>query len=356
MTMRIGVMSLGVADPFLDYAREAERLGVHSIWTAEAWGIDAFTPLAAMAAVTDRIMLGTGIAQLGARTPANLAMTAMGVQALSDGRFLLGLGASGPQVIEGWHGVDFSKPVQRTRETIEIIRMILSGERLAHDGTVYQLPLPNSAGTSIRSAARVADIPIYIAALGPANLALTGELADGWIGNSFFTDTANVFFDQIEAGATKAGRSLSDIDLTVAASVEFTDDIEEAGLRHARGYAFTFGAMGSGSKNFYNDAFARQGYGDVVSEVQRLWREGNREAAAARVPAEIGLGTNLIGPPEVVRQRLRAYRDCGVTTLRVHPIGDSFDDRIDRLGQLMDLVAEVNNEARPLMTDGTPPR
>ncbi len=342
--MRIGVMSLGVGDRYLDYAREAERLGVHSIWTAEAWGIDAFTPLAAIAAVTDRIMLGTGIAQLGARTPANLAMTAMGVQALSNGRFLLGLGVSGPQVIEGWHGVDFSRPIERTRETIEIIRTIVSGDRLAYDGTVYQLPLPNSAGVPIRSAAKVDDIPIYIAALGPANLALSGEVADGWIGNSFFTNTADVFFDVIEAGATKVGRALTDIDLTVAATVEFTDDLDEAGLRHARGYAFTFGAMGSGSKNFYNEAFARQGFGEVVTEVQRLWRAGDREAAADRIPAEIGLGTNLIGPPEVIRQRLREYRDCGVTTLRVHPVGETFDERVDRLGQLMDLLAEVNNE------------
>ncbi|MEZ5228595.1 MAG: LLM class flavin-dependent oxidoreductase [Acidimicrobiales bacterium] len=305
-----------------------------------------FTPLAAIAAVTDRIMLGTGIAQLGARTPAMLAMNAMGVQAISNGRFLLGLGASGPQVIEGWHGVEFSKPVQRTRETIEIVRMIVAGERLAYDGQLYRLPLPDSAGVSIRSAASVPEIPIYIAPLGPANLALTGELADGWIGNSFFTETADVFFDQIAHGASIAGRRLSDLDLTVAASVEFTDDVAAAGKRHARGYAFTFGAMGSGSTNFYNNAFARQGFGDDVAEVQRLWRAGDRDAAADRVPVEIGLGTNLIGPPEVIRDRMRAYRDCGVTTLRVQPVADGFDDRVDRLGQLMDLVHEVNAEGR----------
>ena len=347
MSLSIGVMSVGAEDGYLDYAREAERLGVESVWSAEFWGYDAFTPLAAIAAVTDRIKLGTGIAQIGARTPAMLAMNAMGVQAISHGRFILGLGTSGPQVMEGWHGAEFSRPVQRTRETIEIIRMITTGERLAYDGEIYHLPLPASAGVSIRSAVKVAKIPIYIAALGPANLTLTGELADGWIGNSFFTDSASVFFDEIAAGARRTGRSLTDLDLTVAASVEFTDDVEEAGRRHADGYAFTFGAMGSGSKNFYNDAFARQGFGDDVVEVQRLWRAGDREAAAARVPIEIGLGTNLIGPADTVRQRLRQYRDCGVTTLRVHPVGNDLETRLAGLGQLMDLVADVNRDAPP---------
>jgi F420-dependent oxidoreductase-like protein len=345
VTLSIGVMSVGLQDGYLDYAREAEHLGVQSVWTAEFWGYDAFTPLAAIAAVTDRIKLGTGIAQLGARTPAMLAMSAMGVQAISNGRFLLGLGTSGPQVMEGWHGVEFSRPVQRTRETIEIIQMITSGDRLAYDGEIYHLPLAGSAGVSIRAAVTVPKIPIYVAALGPTNLALTGELADGWIGNSFFTETASVFFDEIATGTRRAGRLLSDLDLTVAASVEFTDDVEEAGRRHADGYAFTFGAMGSGSKNFYNDAFARQGYGDDVAEVQRLWRAGDRPAAAARVPIQIGLGTNLIGPPETVRERLRQYRDCGVTTLRVHPVGSDLDSRLAGLGRLMDLVADVNRDA-----------
>ena len=351
MTLSVGVMSVGVNDGFLDYAREGERLGVSSVWTAEFWGFDAFTPLAAIAAVTDRIRLGTGIAQIGARTPAMLAMNAMGVQAISDGRMLLGVGTSGPQVMEGWHGVEFSRPVQRTRETIEIVRRIVSRERLEYDGEVYRLPLPDSAGVPIRTVARVSEIPIYLASLGPANLELTGEIADGWIGNSFFTDTAPVFFERIAAGAEKAGRSLSDIDLTVAVSVEFTDDVAEAGRRHADGYAFTFGAMGSGSKNFYNDAFARQGYGDDVAEVQRLWRAGDRAAAAARVPIEIGLGTNLIGPPDVVRDRLREYRDCGVNTLRVNPIGSNTDERVAGLGQLMELVDEINREPIGRLTE-----
>jgi F420-dependent oxidoreductase-like protein len=347
MTIRIG-LSLDPAMPqFLDLAREAERVGVDSVWVAEYWAYDAFTPLAAIASVTDRLRLATGIAQLGARTPAMLAMTAQGVQRLSDGRLILGIGASGPQVMEGWHGVAFDHPVQRTRETIEIVRMIASGERLAYDGSVYRLPLPEGVGRAIRSRAETAPIPLYVAALGPANLRLTGELADGWIGNSFFPATADAFFDSIREGAAAGGRSLDDVDRVVAVGLEFTADdpeaIAAAGRRHADGYAFTFGAMGSSTKNFYNDAFARQGFGDDVADVQRLWASGDREAAAARVPIEIGLGTNLVGPPELVRARLVEYERSGVTTLRVGLDG-SFDQKIAALEYLIGLAADAGSE------------
>jgi len=344
MTLRIG-LSIDPSMPrMLDLAREVERIGVDSIWVAEFWAADAFTPLAAIAAVTERIRLATGIAQLGARTPAMLAMTAQGVQMLSDGRLILGIGASGPQVMEGWHGVPFDRPVQRTRETIEIIRMIAAGERLAYDGPVYQLPLPDGPGRAIRSRAHTAEIPIYVAALGPANLRLTGELANGWIGNSFFPATADVFFDPIRNGAQTAGRSLDDVDRVVAVGLDFTSDdpaaIEAAGRRHADGYAFTFGAMGSTTTNFYNDAFARQGYGDDVAEVQRLWAAGDRDGAAARVPIEIGLGTNLVGPPDVIRDRLVDYERSGVTTLRVN-VGGSLDEQVAQLETLIGLADEA---------------
>ncbi len=344
MTIAVGIWGRPIDRPGLDYVAEAERLGVDSVWVAEAWGYDALTPLAAAATVTERVRLGSAIAQLGTRTPAMLAMTAMSLQHLSEGRFVLGIGTSGPQVMEGWHGVAFDRPVTRTRETIEIIRRITSGERLTFDGEVHQLPLPDSQGRAIRSMAPPVDIPLYIASLGPRNLRLTGEAAQGWIGNSFFCETADVFFDEIGAGAESAGRSLADIDLTVSVSVEITDDVEEAGRRHASGFAFTFGAMGSASTNFYNRAFARQGWGEDVAEVQRLWLEGDREAAAARVPIEIGLGTNLIGPPDEIRRRLRQFRDCGVNTLRIGQMGDTLDRSLDGLGQLMDLVNEVNEE------------
>jgi alkanesulfonate monooxygenase SsuD/methylene tetrahydromethanopterin reductase-like flavin-dependent oxidoreductase (luciferase family) len=268
----------------------------------------------------------------------------MTLQELSDGRFVLGIGTSGPQVMEGWHGVRFSKPVTRTAETIEIIRMVTRGERLDYQGEVYQLPLPCGEGVALRSGARPVEVPIYVASLGPANLRLTGALADGWIGNSFLCENASVFFDEIGTGAASTGRSIDDLDLTVAASCEFTDDVGEAGRRHADGYAFTFGAMGSASTNFYNQAFERQGFGKVVGEVQRLWLAGDRVAARRAVPTEIGLRTNLIGPPGEVLRRLREYRDCGIGTIRINPMGDTLDTHLEGLGGLLDLVHQVNAE------------
>ena len=316
-----------------------------SVWAPEFWAGDAFTPLAFLAATTSTVRLGTAIAQLGARTPAMLAMSALSMQALSGGRFVLGIGTSGPQVMEGWHGVRFDRPVTRTRETIEIIRKVSSGERLTYDGRIYTLPLPDSEGSSIRSLMPPAHIPIYVASLGPANLRLTGELADGWIGNSFLPETADVFFDPIREGAAVAGRDIADLDLTVAASLELTDDIDAAARRHAEGYAFTFGAMGSATTNFYNDAFARQGFGEAVHDVQRLWRSGDKEAARKRVPIEIGLRTNLIGTDDTIRERLRLYRDAGVTSLRVGLGDNGIDRQLDDLGRLLDLVRDVSNEA-----------
>ncbi|HET9689770.1 MAG TPA: LLM class flavin-dependent oxidoreductase [Acidimicrobiales bacterium] len=345
MTLRLGVHA-GPLDPVgVEFVRQAERLGVDSVWTAEFWAGDALTPLAFLAAHTSRIRLGTGIAQLGARTPAMLAMSAMTMQALSAGRFLLGVGTSGPQVMEGWHGVRFDRPVRRTRESIEIVRRVASGERLAHDGDVYRLPLPGGEGRPIRSLLPPVRVPIYVAALGPANLRLTGELADGWLGTAFMPESAEVFLEPITAGAEACGRALSDLDLAVSVAYEPTDDVEGAGRRHAAGYAFTFGAMGSGATNFYNQAFARQGYGDDVAEVQRLWLAGERVAAGDRVPVEIGLLTNLIGPDDVVRDRLRRYQAAGVTTLRVSLARDTdLDGRLADLARLLDLVAEVGSE------------
>jgi F420-dependent oxidoreductase-like protein len=332
----------------IEFVGEAERMGVDSVWVPEFWAFDALTPLGFLAASTSTIRLATGIVQLGARTPAMLAMSAMSLQALSGGRFVLGVGASGPQVMEGWHGVRFDRPLRRTRETIEIVRAIASGERLDYQGQVYTLPLPGGEGRSIRSQAPATAVPIYVAALGPANLRLTGELANGWIGNSFFPESAEVFLDPIRQGARAAGRELSQLDLTVSVGVEFTDDVEGAGRRHAEGYAFTFGAMGSATHNFYNDAFARQGYGEDVREVQRLWRSGDQAAARKRVPIAIGLGTNLIGTDDLVKGRLRLYRDAGITTLRAGlpggPTSNDIDTQLVQLGRLLDLVQQINEE------------
>ncbi len=346
MRIAVGVSRDGTDDweSAVAFAVEAESLGVYSIWTAEVWGHDGLTPLAFLAGRTSMIRLGTGIIQVGSRTPALVAMTAMTLNSISQGRFILGLGVSGPQVMEGWHGVPFERPVQRTRELIEIVRMAMRGEPLVYEGKTYRLPLPESQGRAIRASIPPTEVPIYVASLGPQNLRMTGELADGWIGNSFFPETAEVFIEPLREGAARSGRSLEDIDIQIPVSVEFTDDVEEAAMRHARGYAFTFGAMGSLSQNFYNNAFARQGIASEVREVQRLWLEGKRDEARKRVPVEVALKANLLGTPDMVKNRLRVYRDAGVSTLRAGLAGANIDEKLKTLGQLMDIVAEVNAE------------
>src|ERR1700756_4136447 len=303
--MQVGIAARVSGPQDADFVREAERLGATSVWVAEAWGQDALTPLAFLAGQTERIALGSAIAQLGARTPAMLAMSAMSLQLLSGGRFRLGIGTSGPQVMEGWHGVSFDAPIAVTRETIEIVRAIAAGERLSYHGRAYQLPLPGGRGRAIRSMLPPTQVPIYVASLGPRNLELTGELADGGVCHPFMPEHAEVFLDRLRAGAARAGRTLADLDLVIPVGVEITDDVEAAAKRHARGYAFTIGAMGSREENFYNAAFTRQGFGDDVAAVQALWLAGRREEAAERVPVEVGWENNLLGSPAMGKGRLR---------------------------------------------------
>jgi F420-dependent oxidoreductase-like protein len=347
--MQIGIAAQVAGRADAAFVGDAERLGASSVWVAETWGQDAFTPLAYLAAATEHISLGSAIAQLGARTPAMLAMSAMSLQLLSGGRFRLGVGTSGPQVMEGWHGVRFDAPLAMTRETIEIVRSITAGDRLSHAGRVYQLPLPDSQGRALRSALAPAPVPVYVAALGPRNLELTGEVADGWIGNAFLPEHAEIFLDRLRVGAVRAGRSLTQLDLMIPVAVEFTDDVDAAVRKHARGYAFTIGAMGSAKQNFYNAAFARQGYADDVRAVQELWQAGRREEAAERVPLELGAKTNLIGTPAMVTDRLRCYRDAGITTLQAKLTGDRAA-RLSTLAQLVELAGAVTDERSQLPT------
>jgi len=334
-------------DNQITYVVEAERLGVDSVWSAEAWGYDAITPLAYLAAKTSRIRLGTGIIQIGSRTPAMIAMTALTMATLSQDRFLLGLGVSGPQVMEGWHGVRFARPLQRTREVIDIVRMIFRGERLSYNGEIYQLPLPGGEGKALMPDAQPRpNLPIYLATLGPKNLELTGEMADGWLGTSFIPEHARLFFDAIEAGARKAGRSLADLDLQVTAgAVAFSDDLERLLASLKIPLAFSLGAMGSRKHNFYNEVFQRAGYAELALQVQDLWLRGQRKEAIAQIPDDLVLKTNLIGTKERVRERLRVYQKAGVTTIHVSPIGQTLDERLSTLGQLIDLVREVNDIA-----------
>ncbi len=341
--MQVGISALVSTAEDAAFVRDAERLGATSAWVPETWGQDALTPLAYLAGQTTTIRLGSSVLQLGARSPANVAMSAMSLQLLSGGRFLLGVGVSGPQVMEGWHGVRFGSPLAATRETIEIVRQIARGDRLRHDGRVYQLPLPDGPGRALRSPLAAAGVPIYVAALGPRNLELTGELADGWIGNTFIPEQAPVFLDRLAAGAARAGRQLAELDLVIPVAVEFTDDVEAAARRHARGYAFTIGAMGTREQNFYNDALTRQGFGADVRAVQELWLSGRRDEAAARVPAALGHATNLLGTAAMVTDRLRLYRDAGIGTLQAKLDG-GYATRLDTLAQLIELVRQVSSE------------
>ena len=348
MTLRVGIGAAPFRPEAVEFVRQAERLGVDSVWWPEFWAGDAFTPLAYLAACTSTIKLGTGIAQLGARTPAMLAMTAQSLHALSGGRCLLGIGTSGPQVMEGLARRPFDKPVRRTRETIEIIRAITAGERLDYHGDIYDAaaarqrgpghPVPDAADAPPDLRRRRSARPTYDS---PASSPTAGSAPRSSRRPRTCSSTRSA------KAPASAGRDLTDLDLTVAVGVEFTDDVEAAGRRHADGYAFTIGAMGSAGTNFYNNAFERQGYGDDIREVQRLWLAGDKDAARRRVPTAIGLGTNLIGTDDLVRDRLRLYRDAGVTTLRSNlhggPDGD-LDRQLADLERLLDLVRQVNDE------------
>lgn len=328
------------------FAVEAERLGVDSAWSAEAWGMDAVSPLAFLAARTARLRLGSGIMQISARTPSMTAMTALSLAALSGDRFLLGLGASGPQVVEGLQGQPFARPISRMRETIEIVRLAFAGEKLAYRGRHFELPLPGGQGKALRLAQPPnAKIPIYLATLSPKGLELTGELADGWLGTSFTPEQAEAHLEHLRRGAARAGRGLEALDLCIGATVAFADDPEPL-LQKQKGYmAFTLGAMGSPTTNFYNDAYRRGGFEDAAREVQQLWNRGERERAAAAVPDEMVLRTTLIGSEARVRQRIRAYREAGVTTLRLDPLGGSAQERLDTLGRAVELVAQESRAA-----------
>src|SRR2546426_7143784 len=277
------------------YVTEAERLGVDFVWSHESWGMDAATPLAFMAARTSRIRLGSGIMQAGTRTPALVAMTSLSLASMSAGRFVLGMGVSGPQVIEGWHGLRFDRPLTRMREIVEVVRQATHGERVAFKGQVYELPLPGGEGKALRSSAQPRpDIPVYLATLSPRGLELTGEIADGWLGTSFMPDHARIFFDHLEAGAKRAGRTLGHLDLQAGGAVPFGDDVERLGAPRKPGPAFTPGAMGSRQPNFYNDAFKRAGYADAATQAQPPLLDGNRAQAAARPPAEMALTADLL--------------------------------------------------------------
>lgn len=326
-------------EDLVEYVKAADRLGVDTVWSAEAWGMEAVASLGYLAAVTDRIRLGSGIMQISARTPATAALTALSLAQISGDRFSLGLGVSGPQVVEGLHGEAFAKPMSRLREYMEIVRMGLNGERLVYDGEHYVLPRPGGQGKALKaSIPPKPDLPIYLATLGPKSLELTGELADGWIGTSFVPEHADVMFDPIRTGAARAGRSIEDLDIQTNAQLAVSEDVDKLIAQARPGMAFTLGGMGSATTNFYNAAYSRAGYEDVCREVQRLWVDGDKAAAAAAVPEELVLAAYLIGTEDMVRDRVKACAAAGIQGLRIGPRGRTAADQIAHLEMAVDLI------------------
>jgi F420-dependent oxidoreductase-like protein len=325
----------------VEFAVEAERLGLDVCWVAEAWGADAPSPLGYLAARTERMLLGSGVIQVGTRSPVTIAQTAMTLAHLSGGRFLLGLGVSGPQVMEGLHGIPFGHPLGRMRETVEIVRRVFSGEKLSFAGTHYQIPL---GAKPMRVALPPVSVPVYLATLSPRMLALTGEIADGWLGTSFVPERADAYFEYLDAGLARAGRSRADLDICQGAEITLVDEAELPRTLASRKseLAFSLGGMGSATVNFYNDAYSRQGWADVAARVRERWQAGDRDGAAALVTDEMVLATTLIGTEDMVRARLRAWRDAGVDTVRLYPGGDTLPARLDNLARGIALARAVD--------------
>jgi F420-dependent oxidoreductase-like protein len=304
--------------------------------------MDAVVPLAYLAGKTQHIKMGTGIIQISSRVPPMIAMTAQSLRTVSNNRFVLGLGVSGPQVVEGLHGAAFAKPLSRLRECVDIIKMGLASERIAYQGKHYVLPRPGGEGKPIRlSQPPQADLPIYLATLGPKAMEMTGEMANGWLGTSFIPEQADIFLDPLKRGLAKSGRQLSDIDVQVGGSLEIDEDVERLIEARRPAMAFTLGGMGSAQTNFYNDAFRRAGYEDAAIEVQSLWVNGDKEAAIRAVPDEMVLKTNLIGTREMVIERVKAYAEAGVTTLRITTSGKNWRERTETLAEATDLIHSI---------------
>jgi F420-dependent oxidoreductase-like protein len=327
----------------LAMAQEADRLGFAVAWSAEAYGSDAVSMLAWVAGQTRQIDLGAAVMQIPARTPAMTAMTAATIDTLSGGRFRLGLGVSGPQVSEGWHGVRFAKPLQRTREYVDIVRMALAREPVSYAGEFHTLPLPDGPGKALKLGFRPprADIPIYLAAVGPKNLELAGEIADGWLAIFFAPDAAGEYLQHIERGRAKRGLGLSGFDVAPTVPVVIGDNAAWC-ADVIRPYAALYvGGMGSREQNFYNQLAVRMGYADAARTVQDLYLSGKKAEAAEAIPQEFIERTSIVGNKIQVKERLKQYAAAGVGTLSISPYVGDLKSGIDTLR----IVAEAYEES-----------
>jgi F420-dependent oxidoreductase-like protein len=310
-------------------AKDLESAGIDMLWVAELYSFDAVSILGYLAAHTERVELASGILPIYSRTPTLTAMTAAGLDAVSGGRFVLGLGASGPQVIEGWHGVPYDKPLTRTRELIDICRLVWKREKVVYDGQAYQLPLPPEQGTGLGKPLKIInhpvreDIPVYIASLGPKNVQMTAEVADGWLPVFFHPDKADIWQADLEIGTKARDPELAPLEVVAGGTVAICDEAQATKLRDmARPMtALYVGGMGARGRNFYNNVFKRYGYEEEATKIQDLYLDGKKDEAAALVPDDYLAATAMVGDEGHVRERIEAYKAAGVTRLTVNPVG-----------------------------------
>jgi F420-dependent oxidoreductase-like protein len=321
---------------------DLEKAGADLVWVAEAYGIDAVSVMGYIAAKTERIRIGSGILPLYSRTPTLTAMTAAGIDYLSGGRFVLGLGASGPQVIEGWHGVPYDKPLARTREIIEICRQVWRRERVEHEGECYTLPLPPEQGTGLGKPLKlivhpVRDrIPIYVAALGPKNVEMTAALAEGWLPTIFMPEKCKeIWGEALAKGAANRPADLGPLEMAAGGLLAIGDDVEQIRELARPALALYIGGMGAKGRNFYNDLVCRYGFAEEAARIQELYLEGRKAEAAAIVPDELVAATSLVGPRSYVAERLAVYKEAGVTTLSVVPVSADPVRTVEELRELL---------------------
>ena len=343
--VHIGYWGLGLtSDDQLEIVQEAERLGYDSVWAAEAYGSDTATVLGWLAGQTSTIRLGSGIFQMPGRSAAMTAMTAATLDQISNGRMILGIGSSGPQVSEGWHGVRFGKQLARTRDYVAVLRMALARERLEYSGETLELPLPDGPGKALKlTIGTVQDqVPIYIAAIGPKNTQLTGEIADGVIPTLFSPEHVAVMRDELQIGVDRAGngKTLADIDIAPTVQVYVSDNLEDARNLMRPFIGLYVGGMGSREQNFYNQLVRRYGFEDAAQEVQDLYLDGKKDEAMAALPDELIDMVAICGPADHVRERIAAYREAGVGTLGVSPVAFTREERITQLRLIAELAAD----------------
>jgi F420-dependent oxidoreductase-like protein len=340
--LNLGYWGMGTDADNVKLAQAADQLGYDVAWAAEAYGSDAVTVLTWVAAKTEHIDVGSAILQIPARTPAMTAMTAATLDTLSGGRFRLGLGLSGPQVSEGWHGVRYAKPLARTREYVDIVRLALSRERVRYDGKTYQLPLPDGPGKALHLMVHPVreHLPIYIASIGPKNLELTGEIADGWLAVFFAPKFADDLLGHLAAGRAKAGKTMDGFDVVPSVPLVVGDDVAEC-AKQVRPYAALYiGGMGSREQNFYNDLAVRMGYGDAAAIVQEKFLAKDYQGAAEAVPHEFVDSTALLGPPGRIAERMAELAAAGATTLSISPGAATMDDKLRALETAQEALAQ----------------